>query len=560
MKRKILISWILILTMLLCSCNLRGGGEETGTDGADTEVSRTVELVANGKALYKIVLPEQASGEISRAADTLKRKLKTLTGVVFSVTDDYTQGGIAKDSTGEIIIGDCKRTEMQTELSNLTYRDYSVTITDNNILIAGYEDSKVSDAIYAFIDALTEETVQKGDKTASLIWKGDIKNQYTSYKLDGISLSGVALTEYAIVYPSEGQNADSIAKYLESALELRDCIGKRCGYALQVVPDTTKEQTYEILIGKTNRAESIDHYDGANGTKQMEYGLAIRGNKVLLLCGGLYSLPSAVDAFTAKITSLTTSTLKPFSDSKATLANQSIPQATGDYRFMTYNILYEEYVQDQDLPKEVEVRKEPVSYLLMNYLPDVAALQESFDKWSQQLPKLISDEYAYVCPKRDDGAYNRSPLIYRKDRLKVVESGYEDLDQTVTAGRRQITWAVFEDKATGTQFAVLGTHWDPTSEDNKLEHAKATAALTKKIREERNIPVVVMADFNAIPGSVSYSTFKVQSGIEYVTGTGGVDHVFYTADFTAVAQGWEEGNCADQASDHYPVWADLKLK
>lgn len=559
MKRNIWIAWILVFTMLLCACNGKGSGEESNTDGADTIVSRKIELVSDGRALYKIILPEQAKGEISRAADTLKNKLKSLTGAVFSIADDYTQGGVAKESKGEIIIGDCKRTEMQSELSNLSYRDYSVTVTDNNILIAGYETSKVADAIYAFSNALTEESIEKVDGKVILTWKENLKKEYTSYKLDSISLGDVSLKKYTIVYPSEGQTSDGIAKYLESALELRDYIGRRCGYALKIVADTQKEQQYEILLGNTNRSESLSFYADENGPRQMEYGLAIRGDKVLLLCGGLYSLPSAVEIFNEKISSLTGTVLKTFSDIKETLANQPIPQATGDYRFMTYNILYEGYVTEQDLPKEVEIRKEIVSYLLLNYLPDVAALQESFDKWSQQLPKLISDEYAYVCPKREDGVYNRSPLIYRKDRLKVLESGYIDLDQTATAGRRQVTWAIFEDLSTGTQFAVLGTHWDPTSEDNKLAHAKATADFAKQIREEQNIPVVVMADFNSVPGSVSYATFVTQSGIENVTGTGGVDHIFYTDDFTAVAQGWESENEAKKGSDHYPVWADLKL-
>ena len=69
-----------------------------------------------------------------------------------------------------------------------------------------------------------------------------------------------------------------------------------------------------------------------------------------------------------------------------------------------------------------------------------------------------------------------------------------------------------------------------------------------------------MADFNSIPGSVSYATFVAKSGLEHVTGTGGVDHIFYSDDFTAVAQGFEAENGAKKASDHYPVWADLKLK
>ena len=560
MKRNVLIAWVIMFAMLLCSCNLKDGGVETETNGADDTVVRTVVLVEDGRASYKIILPEQAAGEVSRAADTLKNKLKSVTGAIFSIGDDYTQGGVIKESKGEIIIGDCKRAEMQSELETLSYLDYSVAVTENNILIAGYESSKVADAIYAFSNALSEESVQKVDGKVILTWKENLKKEYTSYKLDSLSLGDVALKEYVIVYPAEGQGAVAISKYLESANKIRNSIGKRCGYALKIVPDTAKEQKYEILLGKTNRSESLAHYSDENGTQQMEYGLMIRGDKILLPCGGLYSLPSAVELFTEKISGLSSTVMKPFADIQETLANHPIPQAVGDYRFMTYNILYEDYVKEQDLPKEVEVRKEPVSYLLMNYQPDVVALQESFDKWSQQLPKLISEEYAYVCPVRADGAYNRSPLIYRKDRLNVVESGYVDLDQTATAGRRQITWAIFEDKATGTQFAVLGTHWDPTSEENKLAHAKATALLAKQIREEQNLPVVVMADFNSVPGSISYSTFVAQSGLEHVTATGGVDHIFYSDDFTAVAQGWESENEAKKASDHYPVWADLKLK
>ena len=558
MKRNLLIAWILIVAMLLGACNNNGSEESTTDDNA--EVTRTVELAVDGRAKYKIVLPEQVEGEIARAADTLKNKLKRLTGAIFSITDDYTQGGAIAESKGEIIIGDCKRAEMQSELETLSYLDYSVTVTDHNILIAGYESSKVADAIYAFSNALSEETVQKIDDKVVLQWKESIRKEYESYKLDGISLSNISLKDYVIVYPTEGKTADEIAKYKESARKIRDTVGRRCGYALKIVPDTASEQKYEILLGNADRSQCELAYSAQNAPKQMEYGISVRENKILLLCGGLYSLSSAVECFNKKITSLTSTVLSPFSDFKETMANQPIPQAAGDYRFMSYNILYEEYVKEQDLPKEVEVRKEIVSYLLMHYLPDVVALQESFDKWSMQLPSLIEEEYAYVCPRRNDGVYNRMPLIYRKDRLNVLESGYVDLDQGNTAGRRQITWAVFEDKSTGTQFVVLGTHWDPISEENKLVHANATADLAKQMREEKKLPVIAMADFNSIPGSVSYATFVAKSGLEHVTGTGGVDHIFYSDDFTAVAQGFEAENGAKKASDHYPVWADLKLK
>lgn len=558
MKKRLLWVWLLLLAMLLCSCD---GSKEAPPSNSDPveNAPRRVELVADGKARYKIVIPEISGGDVSRAADTLKNKLKSLTGAFFSVTDDYTRDGKDVESTGEIIIGNCKRTQMQTALLSLTYRDYSVSVTNENILIAGYDEAKVTDAVYAFIQMLDETHIEKNGDQVILIWDADLRKDYTSYKLEGLSLEGIPFHQYRIVYPASGMTATAIGEYIKIAQEVLDCIGRRCGAVLKICPDTEAPQEYEILIGKTNRSESLDFYAGENGPKQLDYGVAIRNSKILIFGGGLYSLSSAANTFNGKLSGLSSPVLERFADTKATLANSPIPRAAGDYRFMTYNILFEEWASGE-LPAEVEIRKELVSYLLLNYSPDVAALQECFDRWNNQLPELLAEEYEYVCYKRNDSVSNRSPLIYKKSKLNLMDSGYVDLDQTLTNNRRVVTWAVFEDKATGKQFAVLGTHWHPTDEAEKLRQSRITAELAKKIREERRIPVIVMGDFNSVPGSGSYSTFKTVSGIEHVTGTNGVDHIFYTNDFTSVAQGYESENCARVASDHFPVWIDLKLK
>ena len=558
MKRSLLFAWIMIFAMLLCACDGTKTGEPNDSTAVDS-VPRKIELVADGKALYKIVIPEVSGGDVSRAADALKNKLKSLTGAFFTVTDDYTRDGKPVESSGEIIIGNCRRTQMQTALLALSYRDYSVSVTDENILIAGYEEAKVSDAVYAFIKVLDEAHIEKSGDKVFLKWDQDIRKDYTSYKLDGLSLEDIPFNQYRIVYPVNGLTSTAISEYIKIAQEVQDHIGRRCGYVLQICPDTEAPQEYEILIGKTNRSESLAFYASEIGPKQLEYGVAIRNHKVLIFGGGLYSMSSAADVFNGKISSLTTPVLRLFSDSKATLANSSIPKAAGDYRFMTYNILFEDWASGE-IPAAVEIRKEPVSYLLLNYAPDVAALQECFDNWNTQLPELLADEYEYVCYKRNDSITNRSPLIYKKSKLNLIDSGYVDLDKTLTNNRRVVTWAVFEDKITGEQFAVLGTHWHPTDAAEKLRQSQITAALAKKICSERNIPAIAMGDFNSVPGSDSYDNFKSTSGLELVTGTNGVDHVFYTKDFTAVAQGYESENCARKASDHFPVWIDLNLK
>ena len=273
-----------------------------------------------------------------------------------------------------------------------------------------------------------------------------------------------------------------------------------------------------------------------------------------------FSLSSACKTFNGVLSGLSTPVIDIANESRSTLAKKAIPQSVGEYRFMTYNVLYEEWSNGGVIPPEVEIRKELVSYLILNYSPDVVALQETFDNWHNQLPELLEEEYAYVCPKRSDGAVNRSPLIYKKDKLTLIDSGYIDIDKTVSINRRVITWAIFEDKVTKDQFAVLGTHWNAHSEDEKFDQSNITGEYAKSLQSERKLPVIVMGDFNSVPINPSYGNFQSVSGLQCVTNTNGVDHIFYSNDFTAVAQGYESENCARSASDHFPVWIDMNLK
>ena len=558
MKKICYLAWILLFAMLFCACNNAKGEDTSQTEENNTPVPRDVTLVESGRALYRIVLPEVCDSSVSRAADTLKTRLKAVTGASFSTTDDYTRNGEIVESEGEIIIGNCKRTEMQQALSEMSYRDYAVRVTDKNILIAGFDPAKIADAVYAFIEVVNDGGVEKDGKNAVLHWKEDLFKPYTDYPLSGLTLGGVSLSEYRIVYPTNLKTNTEIGLYLEMAHEVQDLIGTRCGYVLKICPDSVEPSPYEILIGKTNRAESADWYASADGPRQLDYGVTVRNQKLLIYSGGLYSLESAVKDFSKSLSKLTTPAMDGAAGSMSTLWDSSVPAAKGDYRFMTYNILFEDYATGFS-PAEVEIRKELVSGLLMEYLPDVVALQEHFEQWGNQLPELIDAEYSYVCFKRADGVVNRSPLIYRTDRFNLVESAMIELDKTVTNNRRVVTWCILEDKETKDQFAVIGTHWDPFDDSIKLENAKATAQIAAQLQSQRGLPVIAMGDFNSIPGTGSYVTFRSQGGFEKVTATSGVDHIFYSNQFTAVAQGFEQNNCARKASDHFPVWMDVTL-
>ena len=160
MRKTNAILLLLILALLLSAC----GGDAQSPNSTDEvtgepDTSREIVLAANGRATFKIVTPQYCSEKLQSAVDKLKSKLKSVTGALIIVSADYASDDKPVDSSGEIIVGNCKRTEMQAALSNLRYRDYSLTATDSNILIAGYEDSRIVDGVNDMIALLDEALV-----------------------------------------------------------------------------------------------------------------------------------------------------------------------------------------------------------------------------------------------------------------------------------------------------------------------------------------------------------------------------------------------------------------
>lgn len=563
MKRLHLILYLLLLAILLVSCNGSKVSDEstaeTTQETIDEDTIREIVLATDNRAAYKIIIPEDAPTTLSNAADMLKNKLNNKTGALFTVKDDYTRDGNAINSTGEIIIGNCKRIDMQSELSTLTYRDYSIKATDSNILIAGHETSKVVDAVYAFMKELENAKIEQSDAQCSFQWQGDRRNNYTSYKFENMTLGNVSLKDYSIIYPSGAYEAF----YMEAALSVQSSIGRRCGFVLPIYSDAKSQQNNEILIGKTNRNESITFYESEAAPSGMEYGVAIQDQKILIASGGLYTLSSAADMFDTQIGSLKDGSVETIDQEKASLIKQPIPDVQGDYRFMTYNILveYEGWGSGGIIPAQVELRKEIVSELILRYQPDVVGVQEVFNNWHDQLPELIEGSYAYVCMDRADGEANRSPLIYNKNKLAVLDSGYIDIEDSLTQNRRVITWACFENIETKEQFVVMNTHLDAHYQDKRLKQAEILANLVKRFQNEHsNMPIFALGDFNSVPNSQEYNTILTKSDLKNASETSGVDHIFCTKNVAVLAQGTERNNCAQYASDHYPVWIDVNLK
>lgn len=223
-------------------------------------------------------------------------------------------------------------------------------------------------------------------------------------------------------------------------------------------------------------------------------------------------------------------------------------------------------------------------------------------------------EYAYVGVGREDGKEGGeySPVFYKKDRYKLLDSGTFWLSETPDKpGKgwdaecvRVCSWGHFKDVKTKHTFYFFNTHMDHIGIVARREGAKL---ILQKMKEcmKKNDPVILTGDFNVDQNSEAYQIF-VNAGFlkdsyeaaqyrlipngtfqdfntEYFT-NGRIDHIFVSNSLKVERYGiltdsyWSKVDNAkavkaDAApkeidfkeykrrnpSDHYPVFAKLNF-
>lgn len=174
---------------------------------------------------------------------------------------------------------------------------------------------------------------------------------------------------------------------------------------------------------------------------------------------------------------------------------------------VTYNIRYANRGDGEDF---WDNRAQTVSRFLAEF--DVAGLQEVT---AGQLDFLGSElsEHGWYGLGRDDGKRGgeHAPIFYRKDRFDVVDKGTFWLSSTPeTVGKagwdaalpRTCTWMLLKDKQTGQTWWFANTHFDHRGVRAREESAKLVRRVA--LQQERDVPVVIMGDFNCTPGSDPY--------------------------------------------------------
>lgn len=183
-------------------------------------------------------------------------------------------------------------------------------------------------------------------------------------------------------------------------------------------------------------------------------------------------------------------------------------------RVMSFNV---RLPAESDGPDRWELRRDQVVRMLREQSPDVIGTQELFAEQGDYLARQMP-EYAWFGRGREsNGGGEHMGVFYRRDRLRVIESGdfwlsdMPEVPGSITWGHlhpRMVTWALFETMADKRRFYLFNTHLPYRGEDEnaRLRGAQAIARRLRALPD--GVPVVLTGDFNTLPDTTAYAEFE----------------------------------------------------
>ncbi len=271
MRKYKLLSLILIAALLLSTLlALTACGED----------KTLAHIVKNAKSVCTVVYPANDAAA-KASAEALAAAITEKTGATANVVTDATS---AAAEGYEILVGATNRPESNISALDLTEKDYFVGMKGNKLVLAGTSADTTAQAVtYA-----AETLIADGKLTPAL----DLAYTYLyAYPASAITLNGTPIQNYRIVYKDD---AFDFAK--EAAETMQAEIYRLTGRTLAIVTDAEEAVDCEILIGDTNRSESINIY--TEFLAPTEYAYVADGNK-LVINSRIYFLNTAVQTVLA---------------------------------------------------------------------------------------------------------------------------------------------------------------------------------------------------------------------------------------------------------------------
>lgn len=261
----------------------------------------------------------------------------------------------------------------------------------------------------------------------------------------------------------------------------------------------------------------------------------------------------------------------------------ALPALAGDaLRVMSFNV---RLPNKSDGPNYWDHRRDLLVATIREKAPDIFGTQELHYHQGQYIAEHL-DGYAWFGrSRRGNREDEHMGVFYRKDRLKLIESGDFWLSETPDVPGsiswemslpRMVTWGLFE-TAGGRRFYFYNTHLAHRRQDAEARLRSAQLIAARISRLPADIPVVLTGDFNAPAGGDVYGALTARltdawtaaprrSGPEgtfnaFRGETGGprIDWILYRGALRAAeAETVTRNDNGRYPSDHFPVLAVLE--
>ena len=399
------------------------------------------------------------------------------------------------------------------------------------------------------------------------------------------------LSSYKIVY-SEGAS-DYVKTKVVSVIN--NAMQSKYGVTLEAISDSTEAAPYEIVLGETNRFDDVSkaHFDSLRGAYSLDgkntltygTGIAYSNNRVYLLAKSDDALFNVANYFCANIESQVndkkefTPNDEPYFSSVAKTEDSPYLAEGSDLRVMSYNILMSQYAAIESNKRDLRMAN-----ILMYYMPDVVALQETEELWHTLIDKYLVAPgiFAKAAEKAPSGAYNMTTFLYNPKTVKLISTDIREI--TKNSNVRLFVVCEFERLSDGSHFVVTNFHPAPSGSVQEYEtHFKRLYAVKDQaLAKYKDLPIIMMGDFNTGEDYDMYPKFMSNLGVKdakYEAETlvrrygtylkGGpygtlqkgdvdcVDHIFVNGNLKVNLFNVVIDHGVTLTSDHLPIYADI---
>ncbi len=285
MTKKILtlmLALVMILSML-CACS--GNSEETDPSTGSKPEATEFPYNENNAALLTDCRIVYASGSKPIALQ-ISYKLKELNpDGNYPLVKDTDK---ADDGSAEILVGLTNRAASAEAKAALEGdMDFSVIVSGKKVAIFANTDNRLKSAVEYF----TSKLIASEDKEIFYPTKDKYIGKFSAEDTLPLKIDGVEISKFMIIVPKSANEVP-----LAIAEKLQTWIAEQTGTILVIENDEVAQGANEILIGKTNRAESTA-IASVTFKNQADFKTSVSNGKLAIIAGAATGYTSALTSF-----------------------------------------------------------------------------------------------------------------------------------------------------------------------------------------------------------------------------------------------------------------------